>query len=113
MTTGKTIALTRQTFVGKVMSLLLADRIMALLYFFKNNLYFSCIFKKFIYLAAPGLSCSMQDFNCIMWDLHGGAGTLVIQNVQPQWLQHSELSCSEVCGILVPGPGIEPASPVL
>ena len=62
------------------------------------------------FLALP---CSTQDFNCIMWDLHGGAGTLDIHNVQPQWLQHSELSCSEVCGILVPRPGIEPASPVL
>ena len=34
MTTGKTIALTRQTFVGKIMSLLLAVRFIALLYFF-------------------------------------------------------------------------------
>ena len=99
MTPGKTIALTRWTFVGKVMSLLLAVRFIALLYFFFNNLYFSCIFKNclFIWLHRVLVAeCRILIASCGI--LHGGAGTLVIQNVQPQWLQHSGLVAPRYVG---------------
>ena len=41
---------------------------------------FSFLKKKnylFIYLAASGLSCGMQDICCHMWDLHCGMWDLV------------------------------------
>ena len=99
MTPGKTIALTRWTFVGKVMSLLLAVRFIALLYFFFNNLYFSCIFKNclFIWLHRV-LVAECRILIASYGILHGGAGTLVIQNVQPQWLQHSGLVAPRYVG---------------
>ena len=52
-----------------------------------------------------GLSCSARDLCCGMQDLSlWHTGSLVVAH---------GLSCPEACGILVPRPGIEPASPAL
>ena len=41
MTTGKTIALTRQTFVGKVMPLLFFNKLISFIYFYYKCIYFN------------------------------------------------------------------------
>ena len=58
-----------------------------------------------MYLGTSGLSCTMQDFHCVMWDLLlGCTDSLDVA---------SGLSCPVAYGILVPWPGIEPASPCI
>ena len=52
----------------------------------------------FLFLAALGLSCHTWDLS--LWSV----GSVAVA---------CRLSCSEACGILVPRPGIEPASPAL
>ena len=59
----------------------------------------------FNYLAALGLSCGLQD-------LHGGSqASLQLWRLRSG--AHGLSSCPVACGILVPQPGIEPASPAL
>ena len=69
--------------------------------YFKKYLFISL----FIYLAAPGLTCSMWDLRYVTGDLlFQGAGSLVVV---------CGLNCSEACRILIPQLGIESASPRL
>ena len=80
----------------------------------------------FIYLAVSGLSCGMWDLCFGMWDLFFVACRLfvvacrLLSSCGPRALEREGsvvvargLSCPEACGILVPRPGIEPASPAL
>ena len=53
-----------QCLEGLSLSLLPLVSVSVLLVFF-----LILIFNLFIYLAVPGLSCSMQDLHCSTWDL--------------------------------------------
>ena len=65
-------------------------------------------FELFISLAVLGVRCFQHR---VLWDLSCGSWTHYC-GVGAQYLWHW-LSCSEACGILVPWPGIKPASPAL
>ena len=94
-----------------------------------HNLFF---FTYIIYLAGLGLSCGKHDLHCTMrgpsWQCrdsrHSGsvvmaqskrAGLVIVARSESVGLVVAAhgLSCSAACGILVPQPGIEPASPGL
>ena len=72
---------------------------------FITNLEFgntSCVYFYLLFLAALGRHCCTQAFsNCGKW------ASLEVASL----IAAHRLNCAEACGILVPGPGIEPASP--
>ena len=67
----------------------------------------------FIYLAVSCLSCSTWDLHCSMCGLSLQHAGYLLRRVGFSLVAAHGLSCPATCGILVPRPGIESASPAL
>ena len=71
-----------------------------------------------MYLVTSGLYCGRRDRHCIKRNLSLCCTDALVGGVQAPGCSGSvvavlRLNCSAVCGILVPQPGTEPASPAL
>ena len=64
-------------------------------------------------LAAPGLPCSLQSSLVLALGLIPAACELFWFRCRVSAVAGYRLSCPSTCGLLVPGPGIKPASPAL
>ena len=93
MTTGKTIALTRWTFVGKVTSLLFNMMSMLVIVFLPRS---KCLLISWLQSPSGEGNGTPLQYSCLENPMDGGAWWAAVHGVARSWTQLSDLAAAAV-----------------